>query len=606
MATSADIGSGFSDYQGNPNLGGGSFGVVNLDTKHIQRLAEYTLLYKRSEYEQRQKDTDAKVAEMAKLAPISLNNLRGKDKEQLTKEFSEFIKYAGEFARKTPKTQEEKIQQQLEYQTKYGALLNNYNSGKRRAVSYITHANSIKETITDASTQDVAQKALDSQFDNTDIGTDISSLPKFEMKKVDFPDPVKQTFDMVGVGANENVKVTNSIYNPMQNVPIADAVVLGVKKLYPQKGSLEYNDLSPNEKLQADFQSTIDSDGKIWTDMTVPFNTVIQDKKYYNSEGVFDAALFEEENASNSIVMTAYNALKNLDKYSREKYKDAKAGIYNDKGLSFKLPPNLNPEDFKAGFINFKNGVKPNQLAQAAGFAKYSGDVVTKTIQETDNAIQRQSEAGANYRANLPYEKLKAGTQDAAAAEANFGNLIYGVNTENITLKVKYPDVAGIKNGAVVDKDGNVLTDKTGVVDIPSTAFNNSIITEYNKYVGGKSVTKSVDGVQTTTVTDLGANALDASGGSLKVRFENGVINGIYAKDGTLIDVDLFKHITMTAGQKGATKYKKPDTGYGKFNPDGSPIVTSTEYTNITETNKGKIGVKNGKWYDIKTGKEIK
>lgn len=31
-----------------------------------------------------------------------------------------------------------------------------------------------------------------------------------------------------------------------------------------------------------------------------------------------------------------------------------------------------------------------------------------------------------------------------------------------------------------------------------------------------------------------------------------------------------------------------------------------TEYSNITETNKGKIGIKNGKWYDIKTGKEIK
>jgi hypothetical protein len=33
--------------------------------------------------------------------------------------------------------------------------------------------------------------------------------------------------------------------------------------------------------------------------------------------------------------------------------------------------------------------------------------------------------------------------------------------------------------------------------------------------------------------------------------------------------------------------------------------VKNTEYTNITETNKGTIGVKNGKWYDIKTGKPI-
>lgn len=33
--------------------------------------------------------------------------------------------------------------------------------------------------------------------------------------------------------------------------------------------------------------------------------------------------------------------------------------------------------------------------------------------------------------------------------------------------------------------------------------------------------------------------------------------------------------------------------------------VDNTEYTNITQTNKGTIGVKNGKWYDIKTGKPI-
>jgi hypothetical protein len=33
--------------------------------------------------------------------------------------------------------------------------------------------------------------------------------------------------------------------------------------------------------------------------------------------------------------------------------------------------------------------------------------------------------------------------------------------------------------------------------------------------------------------------------------------------------------------------------------------VKNTEYTNITETNKGTIGVKNGKWYNIKTGNPI-
>jgi hypothetical protein len=33
--------------------------------------------------------------------------------------------------------------------------------------------------------------------------------------------------------------------------------------------------------------------------------------------------------------------------------------------------------------------------------------------------------------------------------------------------------------------------------------------------------------------------------------------------------------------------------------------VKATGYTNVTETNKGTIGVKNGKWYNIKTGKPI-
>lgn len=34
--------------------------------------------------------------------------------------------------------------------------------------------------------------------------------------------------------------------------------------------------------------------------------------------------------------------------------------------------------------------------------------------------------------------------------------------------------------------------------------------------------------------------------------------------------------------------------------------VPKKEYSNVTETSKGTIGVLNGKWYDIKTGKEIK
>lgn len=43
-----------------------------------------------------------------------------------------------------------------------------------------------------------------------------------------------------------------------------------------------------------------------------------------------------------------------------------------------------------------------------------------------------------------------------------------------------------------------------------------------------------------------------------------------------------------------------------KMNPNANKSVAKPQYTNITETQKGTIGVKDGKWYDIKTGKEIK
>lgn len=39
--------------------------------------------------------------------------------------------------------------------------------------------------------------------------------------------------------------------------------------------------------------------------------------------------------------------------------------------------------------------------------------------------------------------------------------------------------------------------------------------------------------------------------------------------------------------------------------PQQAATKSGSEYTNITQTNKGTIGLKNGKWYDIKTGKPI-
>ena len=61
----ADIGANASNYTGNAGLGGGSFGSFQLDTKPIEDLAKYTMLYNKSLFDQRQKDAEAAATEIA-------------------------------------------------------------------------------------------------------------------------------------------------------------------------------------------------------------------------------------------------------------------------------------------------------------------------------------------------------------------------------------------------------------------------------------------------------------------------------------------------------------------------------------------------------------
>lgn len=412
MADAADIGANFSSYRGDANLGGGNFGVVEIDTKPLQNLAAYTMLYNKEVWKQKQQETDLKVKELADLSKISLNSLRAKDKVQATKEFSTLIQKFSEYARKVPKTEQEKIQNELEIQTELGKFNNNYNSGKTRAVTYAKRYSDIMGGTQDAKQKDIEIEILNKEFDDTDIGTQISAVANFKTGTVDIPPPTPQKFQSIYVGGNENLAVEGSVYNPKTNAGIADATILGVKKLYPKEGTDEYKALSEAEKNQAKIQATVESGGKVWVDATEPLNAAL--KPYVNSDGIFDSIGFENDNASNTTLMNAYNGLKNYGAYNRAKYEQAKSGIFNDKGLSIKLPDNLNPEDFKVGFVDFSKGVNPNQLVQSGMFAKYQGDSFTKKITETDNQIQRD-QLGLQWY-NAKSERIRANKPDSPSS----------------------------------------------------------------------------------------------------------------------------------------------------------------------------------------------
>lgn len=149
-------------------------------------------------------------------------------------------------------------------------------------------------------------------------------------------------------------------------------------------------------------------------------------------------------------------------------------------------------------------------------------------------------------------------TKPPASATANNedenGNIIYGVNGKLVGTEYE------IKNGAVVDKDGNVQP-VSGEFNIPASYFDNSILAEYNKYAGAQKTkkVKDEDGKESTVIDDdVSAPRLKESwAGGRTVRFKDGVIVGIETNKGDFATDEQFKYITNQANIKGVKKYQR-------------------------------------------------
>lgn len=574
--TSAEIAVRSSDYTGNANLGGGTLGVINVDTRPFEQLAAYTFSYNKTLWDKDQKDMDEKIKELSTIADIHVNDLRGKDKDKIVSDLSNFLNYASEFARKTPKTNEEKLQQQLEWHTKRGALLNNYDSGKSRAISYQAQVNKIKETYTNPAMQDVAIKKLDEVFDATDIGTPIPSSPNYELEQVVVPDPKPQTIDAVGVDKNDNTETQISVFNPAINSKLADATTFGLVQSYIPKTVKDangkdvpnpaYESLSKSAKDAQEYQATVKSSGKIWSDMAVPLNAALKQKDakgnylYFDENGAFNHVKFEEDNASNSTLMTSYNALKSLDNYSRTKYNDASSGIFNDRGISYKLPTNVNPNDFKAGFIPFDKDkdISGSQLVQAGMFSKYGGDAVSKKLThtgETNDMIKANIQATTIRRGqDLDY---KAQMKRLSAEEEKWKATQKGgevqLNGAMERAKRIYSDMLKI-----ADKNGVITPDKVRLLN-----------TEQLKYLGIEKLVTSDAGSTTSVFTPL----------SFKDEKGKDVPHAIQLVDGQIRIL------------KNAEKSKNSPSYLGQFDPEKSTNIFNIG-TNILNEELKNSGAK--------------
>lgn len=425
MADAAQIGASASNYTGDPNIGGGSLGAGELNVNPLMQLGYYTMLYNKAKWDQKQKDTDEKIAQISKIADIHVNDLRGKDRDEIIAQLNDLIDYGRNYAKTTPKNQQEKIQQNLEWQKKLLDVTNNYTSGKQRALAYLNQYNAVQEeaSLSDATKAEYL-KQLNSHFDNTKIHEPIPSLPNFNLQQVGIPKMVPSTQSVLGIDQHGNFNVDTKIdyFNPAVNANVANKTLFALSDLYKAQPQTE------QEKLQ----STVTSDAKTWADAAGNLNSVLQAKdaagkpKYFTADAngnlVFDAKKFEDENAANTTVMNAYHALKSMDQYSRQKKGEVSQGLWSDKGNKFKIPAGMKASDFDAGVVDFNSGaVSAQQILSAAMFADWS-DKIEKKVVQTNIAIDTAHQGLEWAKFNLERDKFKAtveGTeQDKTAALA--------------------------------------------------------------------------------------------------------------------------------------------------------------------------------------------
>jgi len=398
MADAASIGANFSSYTGNAALGGGDLGVAKIDTSPIQNLAYYTFQYNKSEYDQRQKDTDAKIKELAKLSSIRLNDLHGKDKDMLTKKLLETIKYGRDVYSKNDGNAEDKIKGELDWQVNYGALLNDYNSGKERAVQYAKQKNDILTKFPSPKTQDEKMRQLDAKFDSSDIGTPISDDSAFNLEKPAIPKFTEGEAVAVKVGGNQNAKITMKYFSP-QNANLASAAALGMLNKYiapkikdasgKEIDNPKFLALSKSEQNEQSQLATVEGQLETYTKNTEVLNSVMSEERF-KKDGVFDVAAFRAYAKGNVLLEPILTQIDRINKYAQDKEAQQRSRVMQDDvDGDFSLPDAFSQEDFSKLKIDLASGsITSDKLALAAIFGQYGTDSVAKALTETANKNQ--------------------------------------------------------------------------------------------------------------------------------------------------------------------------------------------------------------------------
>lgn len=394
MATITDIVAEQSQ-KGDVNLGGGTSGVLQIDLQPVQELARFTMFRNKVLFDQRQKDIDAKIGELAEFTALDLNGTRGKDRDYLLGKWDEVQKASEEYARYTPTNQRDKVEKKLEYDKKLAQLKFDINSANKRALGYGLRLNKINQSEEDAETKTAKLKDLNSLFDTTDIITPIPAEENYSIEIAEIGNPIYSTNEVTNLGANGGVTSTYKLFAPKENnlAAFGDVQGLTIEPLPANASDYEKREYEAKQRAYKKGGHTL------LPDAAINYNTVINDPKY-QTNGQLD---FSKLNADNPVLAAVAKTAMDWNKYATVRKAQMERGEFYDKN-GIKLATLYNPDDYFQLDVTNLTG---QNLAFLERFKKAVPDGKQEKYFQTDNAIQQQNADTNRMKLNLDGEEFK-------------------------------------------------------------------------------------------------------------------------------------------------------------------------------------------------------
>lgn len=389
---SANIGANFSQYAGDPGLGGFGLTQGRVDTRGLEDLARFTMLYNKAEYDQKQKDAERIAEEIAKFSAIDLSTTIPKDAKILQEKLDSLSQYL----RDNPDALNYKNREQwLEYNKRKNDLNNDIKFATIRSVLNVSRKNQIANE-TNEEKKKFLEAQLQADIDATDIRTPINHAQKYDIKIPEIADNTGIKVDVTKAGDNQIFQRDFTLFDMQEANRAAATYGLGVAALDPNA--------STTDKLKL-----MDVNENPWIKMKDRLNEAIASAK--DTNGVVDVTK-----------LAGVPVMSNIDLYNeyvRKTRDEIRAGLYKDKlgnNITFGQGP-FREADYQE--INLADGLSEQELAKVAMFSKWAGDQSETKVIQTDDAIQRGNLAAEWARIGVAREQLNKGkNEDLVSATA--------------------------------------------------------------------------------------------------------------------------------------------------------------------------------------------